>query len=49
MSAFRSQLSLLCLALSPAFALAQTATVTVNANNTLHTVDDRHFGANSTA
>ncbi len=49
MFAFRSQLTLLCLAISPALALAQTATVTVNAGTTLRTVDDRHFGANSTA
>jgi alpha-L-arabinofuranosidase len=49
MSALHQKLPLLCLALSPAFALAQTATVTVNAATTLHTVDDRHFGANSTA
>ncbi len=49
MSTLRSQLSLLCLALSPTFALGQTATVTVNAGTTLRTVDDRHFGANSTA
>src|SRR5512144_1019366 len=48
MSALRSQLSLLCLAWFPALALAQTATVTVTANTTLRTVDDRHFGANST-
>ncbi|HEV8444052.1 MAG TPA: hypothetical protein VGQ27_11260 [Steroidobacteraceae bacterium] len=49
MSALRSQLSLLCLSLSPAFVLAQTANVTVNAGTTLRVVDDRHFGANSTA
>src|SRR3954452_16761442 len=48
MATFRSQLTLLCFALSPALTQAQTATVTVSANN-IRTVDDRHFGANSTA
>src|SRR5690242_6857182 len=48
MSALRSQLALLGFAMSPALALAQTAAVTVNAGTTLHTVDERHFGANST-
>src|SRR6476659_2479192 len=48
MSAIRPQLALLCLTISPALVLAQNATVTVNASNTVSTVDDRHFGANST-
>ncbi len=48
MSAFRSQLALLCLTFAPALALAQTAAVTVDASDNVSTVDDRHFGANST-
>jgi alpha-N-arabinofuranosidase len=49
MIALRRQLALLCLVSSPAFTLAQTAAITVTANTVLRTVDDRHFGANSTA
>jgi hypothetical protein len=49
MIALRCQLALLCLGLSPALTLAQTAAITVTANTVLRTVDDRHFGANSTA
>src|SRR3954462_5949386 len=49
MSMLRTKLSLLCFAFSPVPVFAQTATVTVNAGTTLRTVDDRHFGANSTA
>jgi len=48
MAMLRSKLSLLCLALAPALACAQSAVVTVNAGTTLRTVDDRQFGANST-